>query len=351
MSFWRGRRVFLTGHTGFKGSWLSLWLAELGAKVTGFSLPPPTSPSLFEAARVGDLVTSIEGDIRDLDALSRALADAAPEVVFHLAAQALVRPSYAEPVATYATNVMGTVHLLEAVRRARGVRAAVCVTSDKVYEPRAGPLGYREGEPMGGCDPYSSSKGCAELVAAAWRRSFFPPERLAEHGVAVATARAGNVIGGGDWAADRLVPDLLAAFAAGETARIRSPNSVRPWQHVLDPLAGYLALAQRLHAGEAWAADAWNLGPPDEDARPVAEIADRLAVLWGDGAAWESTAEPGPHEAPWLELDASKARARLGWRPAWTLEEALAETVAWRRAFLEGTDMREACRERLGRTR
>ncbi|MBA3810812.1 MAG: CDP-glucose 4,6-dehydratase, partial [Caulobacteraceae bacterium] len=298
----------------------------------------------------GDLVTSLEGDVRDLDALSRAVAGAAPEVVFHLAAQALVRPSYADPVATYAANVMGTVHLLEAVRRARGVRAVVCVTSDKVYEPRLGPSGYREGEPMGGHDPYSSSKGCAELVTSAYRRSFFPPERLAEHGVAVATARAGNVIGGGDWATDRLVPDLLAAFAAKDTARIRAPDSIRPWQHVLDPLAGYLALAQRLHAGEARAADAWNFGPSDEDARPVCEIAGRLAALWGAGAAWESAAITGPHEAPWLELDASKARARLAWRPRWTLEEALAETVAWRRAFLEGKDMRDACRERLGRS-
>jgi CDP-glucose 4,6-dehydratase len=331
--FWRGKRVFVTGHTGFKGAWLALWLTDLGAEVTGYSLPPPTDPSLFDVARVRGRVWHVEGDVRDEAALARAVREAQPEIVFHLAAQSLVRLSYDEPVATYATNVMGTVNLLEAVRRRDGVRALVCVTSDKCYENRETPRPYREDDAMGGYDPYSSSKGCAELVTAAYRRSFF-----SGGGAAVATARAGNVIGGGDWAKDRLVPDLLNGFAAGDRPLIRFPSAVRPWQHVLEPLAGYLRLAEALWEGDS-AADGWNFGPDEIDARPVGWIADRLAALWGEGAAWETTGEPQPHEAHVLRLDCAKARRELSWRPVWALDEALRRTVAWRRALDGGADM------------
>jgi CDP-glucose 4,6-dehydratase len=334
-AFWRGKRVFLTGHTGFKGAWLALWLADLGAEVIGYSLPPPTEPSLFDVARVKSRLRHLEGDVRDEAKLALAVAEARPDIVFHMAAQSLVRLSYDEPVATYATNVMGTVHLLEAVRRSEGVRAVVCVTSDKCYENRETSRPYREGDAMGGHDPYSSSKGCAELVTSAYRRSFFAgPDRAA-----VATARAGNVIGGGDWARDRLVPDLLNGFAAGVSPLVRFPSAVRPWQHVLEPLAGYLRLAEALWAGEPGAADGWNFGPDEGDARPVGWIADRLAALWGGGAAWETTGEPQPHEAHVLRLDCAKARRQLGWRPVWALDEALSQTVAWRRALDEGSDM------------
>jgi CDP-glucose 4,6-dehydratase len=345
--FWRGRRVFLTGHTGFKGSWLALWLADMGAEVTGYSLPPPTRPSLFDMAKVEDLVRHIEGDVRNEDALTAAAAAARPEVVIHMAAQSLVRLSYDEPVATYATNVMGTVHLLEAVRRVGGAKAVVCVTSDKCYENRETDRPYRETDAMGGYDPYSSSKGCAELVASAYRRSFFHPEHLACHGVGLATARAGNVIGGGDWAKDRLIPDLLNAFAAGARPEVRFPASIRPWQHVLEPLGGYLLLAERLWHGDAATAEGWNFGPSDEDARPVGWVADRLAELWGDDARWDHTGDAQPHEAASLKLDWSKARVNLGWRPAWTLEETLGRTVAWHRAFAAGGDARALTLEQI----
>ncbi|HEY5106309.1 MAG TPA: CDP-glucose 4,6-dehydratase [Caulobacteraceae bacterium] len=339
MDFWRGRRVLVTGHTGFKGAWLALWLTDMGAEVTGYALPAPTTPSLFELADVGALVTHIAGDVRDLPALTRAVRQARPEVVVHLAAQSLVRVSYDAPVETYATNVMGTVNLLEAVRQVGGARAVVCVTSDKCYENRETGRPYRESDPMGGHDPYSSSKGAAELVVSAWRRSFFDSAPMGEHGTLVATARAGNVIGGGDWAKDRLVPDLMTAFAAGRRPLIRFPASIRPWQHVLEPLAGYLNLAQRLWRGESGAAEAWNFGPDDADARPVAHIADRLAALWSDGAGWDATGDAQPHEAAYLKLDCSKAVAELEWRPQWPLDEALRRTVDWYRAFVEGADM------------
>jgi CDP-glucose 4,6-dehydratase len=341
MSFWRGRRVFMTGHTGFKGSWLALWLADMGAEVTGFALPPPTRPSLFEVARVAEVVHSVDGDLRDLAALTDALKAASPEIVIHMAAQSLVRESYTTPVETYATNVMGTVHVLEAVRGSPGVRAVVCVTSDKCYENRETGQAYRESDAMGGYDPYSSSKGCAELVASAYRRSFFNPERLSEHGVAVATVRAGNVIGGGDWAKDRLVPDLLKGFSAGERPLVRFPEAIRPWQHVLEPLDGYLTLAERLWRGESDMAAGWNFGPEQDDARPVAWVADRLAAFWGEGAGWDRTGEAQPHEAGRLELDWSKARSVLGWRPTWSLDEALARIVAWSRAHAAGDDVRD----------
>jgi CDP-glucose 4,6-dehydratase len=341
MTDWNGRSVFVTGHTGFKGSWLCLLLEEMGARVTGYALPPPTDPSLFDTAKIGDSVNSVIGDVRDYDAVLAAMRGAAPDVVFHLAAQPLVRYSYENPIETYGTNVMGTVHVLEAVRRLGTVKAVVAVTSDKCYENREWIYPYREIDPMGGHDPYSSSKGCAELVAAAYRASYFAPEKLADHGTALATVRAGNVIGGGDWALDRLIPDLVRAFEAGEAPVIRSPGSVRPWQHVLEALAGYLEIAERLLRGEARFADAWNFGPADEDAQPVAWIADRMAKAWGVESGWRDWQGEIPHEAGLLKLDCSKARAELGWRPALTLEEALETIVAWHKAVGAGESPRD----------
>ncbi len=341
MEFWRGRRVFVTGHTGFKGSWLCLWLHDLGARVTGFALPPPTRPSLFEVARVGGLVNSLIGDVRDLAALTDALRSSRPEIVIHMAAQSLVREFYDQPVETYATNVMGTVHLFEAVRIVGGVRSLICVTSDKCYENRESEQPYREDDPMGGFDPYSSSKGCAELVTAAYRRSFFPVEDIGRHGVALASARAGNVVGGGDWARDRLIPDLLTGFSTGRRPVIRFPNSIRPWQHVMEPLAGYLMLAEKLWRGEARFAAGWNFGPDEHDARPVNWIADRLAQAWGGGAGWDKSDLPQPHEAGYLKLDSTRARAELGWSPTWPLEICLERIVEWQHAFLAGRDARD----------
>jgi CDP-glucose 4,6-dehydratase len=332
--FWRGRRVFLTGHTGFKGAWLSLMLQHMGARVTGFAMAPPTTPSLFEAAGVAQGMESREGDIRDRASIAEAMKRAEPEVVIHMAAQALVRRSYADPVETYATNVMGTVHVLDAMREAPSVRSAVMVTSDKCYENREWVWGYRENEAMGGYDPYSNSKGCAELVTSAYRNSFFNPGRHAEHGVGLATARAGNVIGGGDWAQDRLVPDILRSFGNGDRVTIRSPHAVRPWQHVLEPLSGYLLLAERLFEEGPSYAGGWNFGPVAEDARPVKAIVETMATYWGKGAAWQLDANPQPHEAHFLRLDISKAAAALGWRPRWSLDTALEKIVDWHRAWL-----------------
>jgi CDP-glucose 4,6-dehydratase len=346
--FWRGKRVFLTGHTGFKGSWLALWLSTLGARVHGFALPAPTTPALFHVAAVDRHVHHQLGNVTDAQALQAALAQAQPDIVFHLAAQALVRQSYAAPVLTYHTNVMGTVHLLEAVRHCPSVRAVVNVTTDKCYDNREWVWGYREHEALGGHDPYSSSKACSEMVTAAYRASF-----LGTGGAAVATARAGNVIGGGDWAQDRLVPDLLRAFAHGQPALVRHPGSTRPWQHVLEPLRGYIDLAQRLCQQRAGYAEAWNIGPAETDARPVAWVADRLSELWGDGAAWgqpvDAPGPSGPHEHRTLSLDTSKARARLGWQPCWTLDTALEQVVLWHRAWLAGADMHAACLEQIAR--
>lgn len=341
--FWRGRRVFLTGHTGFKGSWLSIWLQSLGAELSGLALAPPDGPGLFAQAKVGEGMSSALGDIRDLSTVQRAMAAHRPEIVIHMAAQPLVRSSYTDPVATYATNVMGTVHVLEAARRVDSVRAIVNVTTDKCYENREWVWGYREHEPMGGHDPYSNSKGCSELVTSAYRRSF-----LAEAGVAVATARAGNVIGGGDWATDRLVPDILRAFERGEPVLIRNPLSIRPWQHVLEPLSGYLTLAEKLLSdGQAWA-EGWNFGPPEGDVKTVQWIVERMAREWGRGAAWraESSAD-APHEARYLKLDISKASSLLGWRPVWNLATALQQINLWHQAYLAGKSTRAVTMQQI----
>jgi CDP-glucose 4,6-dehydratase len=339
-AFWKGRRVFLTGHTGFKGGWLALWLQRLGAHVTGFSLDAPTQPSLFKVANVAAGMHGVHGDVRDLVALTAAIRISRPEVILHLAAQSLVRASYDDPVGTYATNVMGTLHVLQAARAVEGVRSIVVVTTDKCYENREWVWGYREQDPMGGFDPYSSSKGCAELVTASMRNSFFPPHAHDRHGVAIASARAGNVIGGGDWAADRLVPDMLRSLASGSVAMLRSPGAIRPWQHVLDPLAGYLQLAERLHVDGAACGEAWNFGPDESDAWPVQRLAERVVAAWGSGAACRAAeGSAGPHEAHWLKLDSSKARQRLGWRPRWHIEQAIDQTVAWARAHHGGMDM------------
>jgi CDP-glucose 4,6-dehydratase len=336
-SFWRGRRVLVTGHTGFKGAWLSLWLQSLGAELTGLADAVPTEPSLFELARVGEGMGWRVGDVRDRAQVGAAVAESRPEVVIHMAAQSLVRRSFASPQETYATNVMGTVNVLDTVRveGAGTVRAVVNVTSDKCYENREWEWGYREHEAMGGHDPYSSSKGCAELVASAFGRSFFAEE----DGTRLASARAGNVIGGGDWAEDRLVADLMRAAIAGEQAAIRNPNSIRPWQHVLSPLSGYLVLAQALWDSPA-VEPAFNFGPPEEDARPVGWLVERLAEMWPGAVRWTLDDGPHPHEARYLKLDSSLARSRLGWRPLVGLEDTLQSIVDWYRALADGADMR-----------
>ncbi|TMK39929.1 MAG: CDP-glucose 4,6-dehydratase [Actinobacteria bacterium] len=341
-SFWQGRRVLVTGHTGFKGAWLCLWLQSLGAEVVGLSAEVPTRPSLYELAAVGSGLQEATVDVRDFDALAAVIERHRPEVVVHMAAQPLVRRSLEDPRGTYETNVMGTVNVLDAVRRHPSPRAVVNVTSDKCYENRDWEWGYREYEPKGGDDPYSSSKGCAELVTAAFRRSYFS----GDDGPRLASARAGNVIGGGDWALDRLVPDIMAAALAGERVRIRNPNSIRPWQHVLCPLSGYLILAQRLCESPAYA-EGWNFGPADEDARPVSWIVERIAERWPgrlDSAVDEAEHPP---EARYLKLDSSRARLRLGWAPRWDLAEALTRTVDWYGVLREGGDVRQATLEQI----
>ncbi len=340
--FWKDKRVLLTGHTGFKGSWLAIWLQSMGARVHGFALAPPTSPALYQVARVEEGMVSHIGDIRSYDALLAAMADCRPDLIIHMAAQPLVRHGYAAPVDTFATNVMGTVHLLEAARHVGSAKAILNVTTDKCYENREWLWGYREEEPLGGYDPYSSSKACSELVTAAYRRSF-----LHEAGIAVATARAGNVIGGGDWASDRLVPDVLRALERNESVLVRNPDALRPWQHVLEPLTGYLMLAEGLYSDGAAFAEAWNFGPADEDTRPVRRIVHRLTEVWGGGTGWHHDGADHPHEAAHLKLDSSKARTRLGWAPAWNLDTALAHTVRWHRAWLDGADMRSVCLQQI----
>ncbi len=338
--FWAGKKVFLTGHTGFKGGWLSIWLTAMGARVTGYSLPPERTPALFDVLSLGSRVEkSTLADIRDLAEVSAAMRTCEPDIVIHMAAQPLVRKSYREPVETYATNVMGTVHVLQAVRHVPSVRAILVVTTDKCYENREWVWGYREDEPMGGHDPYSSSKGCAELVVAAYTNSFFPPEEHHRHGVAIASARAGNVIGGGDWSEDRLIPDAIRAFESKTRLQIRNPNATRPWQHVLEPLSGYLMLGQRLFQDGVCFNGGWNLGPNDSDARSVREVVDLLAARWGQGAGWDHDGADHPHEAGFLKLDCSKARQILGWQPRWNLETAIDRIVAWHDSMRTRQDM------------
>ena len=335
-AFWRGKRVLVTGHTGFKGSWLVVWLASLGAEIHGVSLEAAPG-SMFERLALRERVHHTVADVRDLGAMKAVFRDARPECVFHLAAQSLVRESYVSPVETYATNVQGTVHVLEAARSAPGLRSIVCVTSDKCYENREWPWGYRESDAMGGFDPYSSSKGCAELVVSAYRRSFF----MKEGDPTLASARAGNVIGGGDWSADRLVPNAMRALSCGASVGIRNPTSIRPWQHVIDPLRGYLMLAQACHADRSFG-DGWNFGPSEEDCVPVGTLMDGLVAAWGTGASWSHAhTEHAPHEARMLRLDCSKARAALGWAPRVRLAAALKLTAEWYRAEADGASARE----------
>jgi CDP-glucose 4,6-dehydratase len=339
-NFWQDKNVLVTGHTGFKGGWLCLWLQHCGAKVSGFALQPPTQPSLFEQARVADNMTSIIGNIRELSAIKAVMQQVQPEIVFHLAAQPLVRYSYQEPVETYATNVMGTLHVLESIRSINSVRAAVMITTDKCYENKEWYWGYRENEPLGGYDPYSSSKACAEILIASYRHSYFPNERYPQHKTAIASARAGNVIGGGDWAQDRLIPDIIRSLAQQQTIQIRYPQAIRPWQHVLEPLAGYLQLAQKLYRQGADYAQAWNFASHAEEAKPVQWIVEKMLALWGENAGWLQESSEHPHEAHYLKLDCSKAHAELNWLPRWNLATALEKIVQWHQAQLNNADMR-----------
>ena len=337
--FWKGKKVFLTGHTGFKGGWLSLWLASMGAKVTGYALAPNTKPNLFEVLAIDSLIEkSYIADIRDLAILQKAMSEAKPDLVFHMAAQPLVRYSYANPVETYATNVMGTVNVLEATRNIDSVNATVVITTDKCYENKEWVWGYRESEPMGGYDPYSNSKGCAELVTSAYRQSYFSgPNSINK----VASARAGNVIGGGDWSEDRLIPDAIKAFEANKPLMIRNPFATRPWQHVLEPLSGYLFLAQALYEQGLTFSSAWNFGPRDEDNRAVQEVVDLLISSWGESARWEKEGSEQPHEANLLKLDCSKAHTQLGWMPKWELGVATQKIVQWQKAYQIKESMQE----------
>jgi len=338
---YKGRKVLVTGHTGFKGSWLSLLLYKLGTEVYGYALEPPTNPSLFKEAKIGELITSYIGDVRDLENLSKVYNKVKPEIVIHMAAQPLVRDSYKIPVETYAINVMGTVNVLEACRHTDSVKAIVNVTTDKCYENREWHWGYRENEPMGGYDPYSNSKGCSELVTSSYRNSFFNPKDYGKHGVAIASARAGNVIGGGDWAGDRLIPDFIRAISQNQKVVIRSPYAIRPWQHVLEPLTGYLTLAAKLYTKGAKYDGGWNFGPDDKDARNVEWITQRICELCGNGATYKVDTNPQPHEANYLKLDCSKAKAELGWEPRWNIDKALESIVEWNKVYLSGQDVRK----------
>lgn len=347
VSFWKGKKVLITGHTGFKGSWLSLWLQNLGAKVVGISLDPPTCPSLYEQAELANGMISLREDIRNLDKIKSIFIGHQPEIVFHLAAQPLVRYSYHEPVETYATNVMGTLHILEAIRECKSVRAAVMITTDKCYDNKEWEWGYRENEPMGGHDPYSSSKGCAELLIASYRDSYFPTQEYSTHKTAIATARAGNVIGGGDWAEDRLIPDIIRAFQKNEIVQIRNPNSIRPWQHVLEPLAGYIELAERLYIDGAQWAEAWNFGPKEEDAKPVEWIVREMIQSWDEDTKWSVDDGEHPHEANYLKLDCSKAHTKLKWQPRWDLSQALEKIVRWHKKVANGEGAKALCQNQI----
>jgi len=346
-SFWKGKSVLVTGHTGFKGSWLCLWLQEMGASVVGISLDPPTEPSLYQQAKVADDMLSLRQDIREAEKLIAMIDEYQPEIVFHLAAQPLVRYSYREPIETYATNVMGTLHVLEGIRQAKSVRAAVLITTDKCYENREWDWGYRENEAMGGHDPYSSSKGCAELLIASYRNSYFHPNQYPVHKTAIASARAGNVIGGGDWAEDRLIPDIIRAFQSQESVLIRNPHAIRPWQHVLEPLSGYIELAERLYSeGVKWA-EAWNFGPNEADARSVEWIVMEMCEFWGGDSSWTLDDGDHPHEAHYLKLDCSKAHTRLHWWPRWSLKNALQKIVDWHKAVDAGEESKALCLQQI----
>lgn len=340
--FWKGKCVFITGHTGFKGSWISLWMQSMGVNLHGLSQNPPTTPSLFDVANVGDEMVSTIGDIRDYDTVYKAINACKPDIVIHMAAQSLVRYSYQEPVETYAVNVMGTVNVLEAIRQVGTVKAVVNVTTDKCYENKEWIWGYRENESMGGYDPYSSSKGCSELVTSAYRQSYFQ-----QSGVSLASVRAGNVIGGGDWSTDRLIPDILRSFEKSQPVIIRNPNATRPWQHVLEPLSGYLVLAQHLYIDGQSYAEGWNFGPCEEDVQPVQWIVQRMVELWKCNASWKLDMEKHPHEAGYLKLDISKAKAKLEWQPHWSLPIALENIVDWHNAWLEKADMKAVCIQQI----
>ncbi len=342
--FWKDKTVLITGHTGFKGGWLSLWLQHLGANVVGYALPPSAEPNLFTVADIASGMQSIIGDIRQLDDVKQIFNEYQPEIVFHMAAQPLVRYSYQEPVETYETNVMGTLNILESIRCTDSVKAAIMVTTDKCYENKEWPWAYRENEAMGGYDPYSSSKGCAELLIASYRNSYFSAEKLNEHQTAIASVRAGNVIGGGDWAEDRLIPDIIRAFQKGETVNIRNPNAIRPWQHVLEPLSGYMILAEKLCQNGVKYAQAWNFGPLEKDAMPVEWIVKRTAEIWSDSTDWQvSNNDEEPHEANYLRLDCAKAHQELSWWPKWDLETALQKIVSWHRAELDNQSLKDVC--------
>lgn len=345
--FWKNKKVFITGHTGFKGSWLCLWLHSLGAKMHGYALDPPTDPSLFDLCKIDQLVHSTIADVRDGMSLTKAMAAARPEIVIHMAAQPLVRDSYKVPAETYAINVMGTVNLLEAVRESKTVKAVINVTTDKCYENKEWMWGYRENEPLGGYDPYSSSKACSELVTAAYRSSYFHPANHQDHGVGIATARAGNVIGGGDWATNRLIPDCVRAVLKGEKIVIRNPEAIRPWQHALEPLSGYLMLARKLYEDGASFSDAWNFGPDDADAKPVGWLVKAFCTIWGKGASHEIDRGTHPHEAHYLKLDCSKAKTLLGWHPRWDLEKTVDSIVEWTRAYRAEKDLRYVCLKQI----
>jgi CDP-glucose 4,6-dehydratase len=335
--FWKNKRVFLTGHTGFKGGWLSLWLSSLGSVVKGYALDPPTTPSLFNEAKIDKLIDSRIGDIRDQETLHKSIVEFAPDILIHMAAQPLVRHSYVAPIDTYDINIIGTAKVLEAARSCTNLKAILNITTDKCYENDGRITGYVETDSMGGHDPYSSSKGCAELVTSAYKRSF-----LQNQGVGLASVRAGNVIGGGDWASDRLIPDILRSFEKGESVVIRNPKSTRPWQHVLEPLSGYLILAQKLYKDRELYAEGWNFGPDEQDVRPVSWILDRMIAQWPN-SSWQLDNKPNPHEASCLKLDITKAKSKLGWQPIWSLSHALDRIIFWHKSWLNKEDMRAIC--------
>ena len=346
-TFWKDRKVLLTGHTGFKGSWLTIWLSHLGAKVSGCALPPPTTPNLFEVANIAAIANHIVCDIRDLSRLREIIQKEAPEIVFHLAAQPLVRHSYENPLETYQTNVIGTLNLLEAIRMSDSVKSCVVVTTDKCYENNESGQPYAESAPLGGYDPYSSSKACAEIVTASYISSFFNQEEQRNNHAAIATARAGNVLGGGDWGKDRLIPDLIKAFTLNHVPLIRNPESVRPWQHVLDPLYGYLLLAQSLYEGGSKYSGAWNFGPSAHEINNVSTVADCLTELWGDNAIWQHERRKQPHEAKLLTLDSSKAACQLGWNSKWSIQETLSKVTDWHKAYNRHEEMQQVCIEQI----